>query len=279
MDGSTIGPQDLYTAVQTSVAQMLPAIASSALASSAVSGATTPAARLAALDNVISTAFLSANGGITSLASAQVIVGVNKLAASQLGIVPPPYTPAATASLANLTFTDTTHWSARISQKSLAEATLDSTNTYKYRWAHYRNDGGGPVAGRLGCKSTAGSRPHWNGSAWVGCAANFQNRQTAPDANGVSSYNFCDGGETGTVNAKAPNSAVIDVGGLSMASVYSGKILAANLSNIKIGDGTVASANTLLGTATFPAGSKLTYVTDTATAYAPSYYRARVIQG
>lgn len=273
MDGSTIAPQDLYTAVQTSVAQMLPAIASGALSSTAVSSATTPTARLAALDNVITSAFLSANGGITSVAGAQVVVGVNNLATSQLGIVPPPYTPAATAALANLTFTDINHWSARISQKTLAEATLDNTNTYKYRWSRYRNDGVGPVAwGALGSTPQRGADLHWNGSAWVGCAANFQNRQTTPDANGVSSYNFCDGSETGTVNAKAPNSAVVDVGAQSISSVYTSKILAANLNNIKIGDGTVTSANALLGSATFPTGSKLTLVTDIATAYAPAYF-------
>ena len=273
MDGSTIALQDMYTAIQSSVAQMLPAIASSALTSSAVSGATTPTARLAALQNVITSAFLTANGGITSVAGTQAQVGINNLAKNQAIAAPPPYTPAATASLANLSYTDANHWSARISQKTLAEATLDNTNAYKYRWAHYRNDGGGPVAwGALGSTPQRGADLHWNGSAWVGCAANFQHRQTAADANGVANYNFCDGYETGTTNAKAPTSAVIDVGGQSMRSVYADKISAANLTNIKIGDGTVASANALLGTATFPAGSKLTYLTDIATAYAPAYY-------
>ncbi len=274
IDGTTvIATKDLYTAVQTSVAQMLPAIASSALTSSTVTNATTPTARLAALQNVITPTFLAANGGITSVAGAQVVVGVNNLATSQASTVPPTYTPAATASLANLSYTDASHWYARISQKTLAEATLDSSNTYQYRWAHYRNDGAGPLAwGAMGSTPQRGADLHWNGSAWVGCAANFQNRQTAVGANGMASYNYCDGFENGTVNSKSPTSAVIDVGGQSMSSVYSGKILAANLNNIKIGDGTVTSANALLGSATFPTGSKLTFVTDIATAYAPAYF-------
>ncbi len=273
IDGSSIAQKDLNAAVQATVAQMLPAIASSALSSTAVSTAANPTARLAALQNVIDSTFIAENGGITSPAGARVVVGVNNTAKNQVTSGAPSYTAVATASLSNLNFTDASHWSARISQKTLSEATLDNTNTYKYRFGHYRNDGAGPTSwGGQGSTPQRGADLHWNGSAWVGCAVNFQNRQTAPDNNGVASYNFCDGLETGTVNAKAPTSAVFDVGTQSMASVYNNNILAANFSNITIGNGTVASANALLGSATFPVGSKLTYLTDVATAYAPAYF-------
>jgi hypothetical protein len=177
------------------------------------------------------------------------------------------------ASLANFSYIDANHWKARISQKTLVEATLDANNTYKYRWGRYMNSGGGAIAwGPLGNSPNRGADLHWNGNAWVNCPVNFQHSQTVSDANGNATYNFCDGFEIGTVNSKAPTSATFDLTDQSIADGYLNKVQAANFTNLKIGDGTAASANSLLGSAKFPSGAKISYFTDTADSYAVSYY-------
>ena len=273
IDGSTITQSNLDNAVVRAATAMLTSIISNVSSSNSVTSAATPKDRLIAIQNLIDTTFLSSNGGITTSAGAQVVVGVSNTAASQASNNNSTYTPAATASLASFTYTDASHWYARISQKTLAEAALDANNTYKYRWGHYRNDGGGPVAwGGNGSYPYRGADLHWNGTTWANCPINFQNSQTAPDANGLASYNYCDSLEIGTVNTKAPTSASFDVSGLSINSVYLNKISAANFGNIKIANNNVAQVNTLLGAAVFPVGSRISYVTDTSGTNAIGYY-------
>lgn len=273
IDGSAITQANFDKAVASAATNMLAVILSDIANSNTVTSTTTPKDRLTALQNLVTPDFLKNNGGLTSVAGAQVAVGIQTAAVSQSGSGASSYSPTATASLASFQFTDKNTWSARISQKTLVEATLDSNNAYKYRWGHYKNYGGGPVSwGGTGGSPARGADLHWNGSAWVNCVINHQNTQTPSDANGIANYNFCDSLSSGVVNSKAPTSATFDVGGQLMNSVYLDKISAANFKNIKIGDGTVSSVNSLLGSAVFPTGSKISYVTDTSGTTSVGYY-------
>jgi hypothetical protein len=272
LDGGTITQANFDKAVANAAANMLAAILSEIASSGTVTSAATPKERLAALQGLLTSDFLKNNGGMTSAAGAQVAVGIQNTASSQASSST-TYTPSSGASLANFEFTDANHWYARISQKTLTEATLDANNAYKYRWARYKNSGGGEVAwGGLGGSPARGADLHWNGSGWVSCLINHQNTQTATDSKGIANYNYCDSYSAGTVNTKAPTSASFDVSQQMMNSVYLDKIVAANFTNIKIGDGSVSKANALLGAAVFPTGSSITYTTDNGGKSAVSYY-------
>ena len=273
IDGTIITQTNLDRAVYTASATMLSGIISNMNSSNAISSISAPSDRLIALQKLVTNDFIKDNGGISSAGSAQVAIGIQIAAVSQASNTTTGYTPVATASLANLQFTDLNNWNARISVKTLAEATVDSNNTYRYRWARYKNYGGGPVAwGAIGNSPARGADFHWNGANWVNCLINHQNIQTAYDSVGIGSYNFCDGLSTGVVIAYAATSATFDVSGLSMNNVYLDKIAAANYTNIKIGDGTIQSVNSYLGSALFPSGSKLIYFTDVSKVNAASYY-------
>jgi len=273
IDGSAITQANFDKAVANAAANMLAVILSDIANSNTVTSAKTPKDRLTALQNLVTADFLKNNGGLTSVAGAQVAVGIQTVAVSQSGSGADSYSPTATASLANFQFTDKNTWYARVSQRTLAEATLDSNNTYKYRWAYYKNYGGGPVSwSGTGGNPAGGAVLHWNGTAWVNCVVNHQNTQTLPAANGIANYNYCDSLSTGGVNYLAPTSATFDVGGQLMNSVYLDKISAANFTNIKIGDGTVSGVNSLLGAAVFPTGSRLVYHTDKSDTTAVEYY-------
>lgn len=273
IDGSPITQTNLDRAIYTASATMLSSIIGYINSSNSIASISLPSDRLIALQKLVNADFIKDNGGISSAGSAQVAVGIQIAATSQASNNTTAYTPAATASLVGLQFTDISNWYARVSLKTLAEATLDSNNTYRYRWARYKNYGGGPVAwGGIGNSPARGADLHWNGSAWVNCLINHQNTQTAYDSIGIGSYNFCDGLSTGVVSANAATSATFDVSGLSMNNVYLDKIAAANYTNIKIGDGTIQSINALLGTSLFPSGSKLIYFTDVSKTSAVSYY-------
>jgi trimeric autotransporter adhesin len=103
---------------------------------------------------------------------------------------------------------------------------------------------------------------HWTGSAWEACGLNFESTSTVPDAAGNSTSNYCNNYTTIKSNRTS-----FDISGKSMKQVYD-QARAAGYTNLSI-----ANSDTLLGTATFPAGSQLGYQTTTPQtvpqAYAP----------
>jgi len=101
---------------------------------------------------------------------------------------------------------------------------------------------------------------NWNGSAWVNCPINFESTSTVRDAQGNSSYGYCDNRETGSSHR-----AVFDVAGKTMAEVYA-QIRAAGYTNLTVVDPAA------LGSATFPAGSGVFFQTNTALTQAITYY-------
>ena len=91
----------------------------------------------------------------------------------------------------------------------------------------------------------------------VSCPSGFRSSQYPRDAQGRTTYNYCDGWESGTSVRSG-----VDISGQTLASVVTDKIRA-----FPGGDSGVAYASwgptdlSLLGSATFPAGSMLYYQT------------------
>ncbi|WP_147321232.1 hypothetical protein [Rhodoferax lacus] len=172
----------------------------------------------------------------------------------------------ASAWLAYLSFDAPDDVYARYITSSASENTPAGNNTryHNLRYQAYPNGDVSTWATQGGPKW--GGTLHWNGSSWKVCGIQDAHISSVPDANGNSSYNECDGLERGTTNSKT-----VDIGGQKMLEVYQ-SILSQGYFNLRVGDSR-ARATTLLGTAVFPAGSKLglrkTLNTSNAFAYYP----------
>jgi hypothetical protein len=107
---------------------------------------------------------------------------------------------------------------------------------------------------------------HWNGTAWVGCPFEFRNTGTVRDAAGNNTYNYCDGFERGT-----QRQASVDIAGRTLTSVVNDiRAFPGEDSGRKYSEFGPTNLS-LLGSATFPPGSRLLYVTSNATSTALSY--------
>jgi hypothetical protein len=174
----------------------------------------------------------------------------------------PAPTPVASYSLHSLGFTDAMNYFVRVFTGSAAQNTPDADNNVRYVERRQRSIGGSIAKWGAGGDPWRGADLHWNGSAWVNCPINFENTSSVRDAQGNSVYNYCGGRETGKSSR-----ATFDVSGKTMAEVYT-QARTAGYTNLTIADPTV------LGSATFPTGSKLFYQTSTALTEAISYYPA-----
>ncbi len=253
-DGKTITSADVDKAVQTKLLDLLPDVVT-AVSSTAVASAATPADKEAALAAAAQT--LVTTSGL-SAGAMPVVVAVNNQNANPGAVT--PVTPEATASLRQLTFTDAANYYVRSFTSSVAQATPDSTNNFKYVERKRRAVGGSVAHWGTGSDPARNADLHWNGTAWTACPINFENTNSVRDAAGNSTYSYCDGLETGKSNR-----ATIDISGRTMASVYA-EMRAAGYLNLFISDVAV------LGSATFPSGSKAYYQTGTALTEAIAYY-------
>ena len=254
IDGSTITQANLDAAVQKKLLELLPGLVE-ALSDPAVLAATTAADKEAAL--LAAASALVTNSGLTTSAVATV-VAINNQAATP---VTEPTTPVAGLSLRSLSFADAANYAVRSFTSSVAQNTPDSASNVKFVERRRRSVAGNVASWGYGGDPTRAAELHWNGSAWASCPINFENTNTVPDAHGNSTYSYCDKLETGTANR-----AIFDIAGKTMSEVYT-TARAAGFSNVEI-----ANATTALGTATFPAGSKLGYHTNTPLTTAITYY-------
>jgi len=253
-DGKTITSADVDKAVQTKLLDLLPDVVT-AVSSTAVISAATPADKEAALTTAAQ-ALVTTSG--LSAGAMPVVVAVNNQNANPGAVT--PVTPEATASLRQLSFTNAANYYVRSFTSSVAQATPDSSNNFKYVERRRRATGGNVAQWGTGSDPARNADLHWNGTAWTSCPINFENTNSVRDAAGNSVYNYCDGLETGKSNR-----ATIDVSGRSMASVYA-EMRAAGYLNLYIADPTVLAA------ATFPSGSKAYYQSSTAVSEAIAYY-------
>jgi trimeric autotransporter adhesin len=255
IDNKPITQADLDAAIRNKMLQLLPELVT-ALADPAVVAAITPAARDAAL--------AAAAGGIVTASgltptSVPTVVAINTQNAGTPTTVAPP---SAGFVLINLNFFDASSWFYRVNSWSLEQNTPDASNNIRSISRRIRNVGVN-IAKWGGLNSGSPARNgdlHWNGSAWVGCPINFANTASVRDARGNNVYNNCDNGETGSSNRAA-----FSVAGKTLRTVYD-EVRAAGFTNLVVADPSV------LGTATFPAGSEVLYQTTTVLTYPFAYY-------
>lgn len=268
ISGALVTAADLNKAITKAVIGALPAVASAA-ADPALASLTGPAlqtALQAAAEEVVAQAGLTAE-------EAKVDIGADKL--------PPdltPETPTATASLTAFRYTDANNWLVRTLESSAADNTPDAQNNLRYYDVHKesRSSGFSPNgvvhAWGFGNDRTRAGDLHWNGTAWVGCALGQRSTSGVRDAEGRSSYAYCGAFEAGVSKRSA-----VDIAGQSIATVFSNTIRtfqggvngAAN--GVRYAEWGPANPPQAFGNATFPAGSKLLYQTNTVTASAFAY--------
>jgi trimeric autotransporter adhesin len=252
IDGATITQADLDKAIQKQLLDLLPDLVT-ALGSPAVLAATTAAERESALQG--QAVSVAQSGGLTP-ASVTVAVGIN----NQAGVAQPAAAPSATIQLTDFSFSDAANYYVRLLTSSLAQSTPDAGNMTRYVDRRARSVGGNVARWGSGGDPSRNADLNWNGTAWAGCPINYENVSSVRDALGKNTYSYCDQRETGRTNRST-----FDVSGKTMAEVYA-QIKAGGYSNVFIADPSV------LGTATFPAGSAVFYHTNTPLTEAFAYY-------
>lgn len=251
IDGGTISQADLDRAIQRQLLELLPDLVT-ALSDPAVLAAATPAAREAAL--LAQATAVALSGGLTPV-SVAVAVGIN----NQANVAQPATTATASIQLSDLRFSDASNYYVRLLTGSLAQNTPDANNKIRYVDRRTRSTGGNLAKWGAGSDPARNADLNWNGSAWVGCPINYENVSGVRDAQGNSTYSYCDQRETGRSKRST-----FDVGGKTMAEVYA-QIAAGGYMNLFVAN------PALLGTATFPAGSKVFYQTNTSLTEAFAY--------
>ena len=188
----------------------------------------------------LATSVLSTSGLTTT--SVSTVVAINNQVASGSTS---SETPTVSSTLRSLSFNSATNWFVRHFTQTAAQNTPDASGNLRY--VDRRDQS---VNGTIAKWNTGGSPQHqadlhWNGSAWVNCGFNRENITSVRDAQGNTTYDYCDKLETGRANR-----ASFDVSGKTMLEVYN-QVIGAGYTNLFI-----ANASASLGSATFPAGSK-----------------------
>lgn len=177
-------------------------------------------------------------------------------------------TPVASFSLDWVNAGDANNWYTRIFTSTAAENTPDSNGLVRYRAIRHQRVAGVDTEWVVNSDSSRAGDLHWNGSAWVGCSTSVPNTSTVRDALGRSTYNYCDGYEKGSTQRITTS-----IESQPMANVFT-LIQATRTNGSNWGEaptwftGTVTAS---VGTATFPADSKLLVQSQTTTATALGY--------
>jgi hypothetical protein len=259
-DGVVISKAMLDTAIQKKLLELLPSLIT-AMNNPAVMAAAPGTAREAKL--LESATKLMTDFGLKAQSMATV-VAINTQAAST--ILAATVAPSAGFSLSNLTFTDAKNYYARYMSYSLEQATRDKVNNTKFVERKQRSYDGVIAKWAGGNDPARNADLHWNGNAWVNCPINFEGTDGPRDAQGSSTYNYCDGHQTGK-----SNQANFDISNKKMADVMT-SIRNAGYKNLIVGDNEDATFNKLLGNVVFPASSYLSYQTNTPQTTAVAYY-------
>ena len=252
--GGTVTQADIDKALGLALRAALPALAAAAPAVSGVADVQA-ALVLAAQDLVATQPALDA-------AAALAVV-----AAAKLADTPVATTPTATAALRGFAYTNANNWTYRTLAADATDNTPDSAGLLRFYDIHKANSAGVISTWGFATLESRKGDLHWNGSLWRGCPLGLRSTQTPRDAQGRSTFDYCDGYEKGTSSRS-----VVDVAGQTLASVIRDKIR-----SFPGEDNGVAYANWgpadlgLLGNVTFPAGSQLFYQTTVPTANALAY--------
>ncbi len=250
-NNATITQADLTRLVQQRILQLLPNVLTALSANPSLTGAALEAAVVAAV-----------TPALTTPAQAAVVVAINQQQAVEAAAPVAAYVPSSGINLDTLNYTDANNWSSRVIGTSLAGATPDGNGLIRVFDRRNRSNTGVIANWNFGTNPQDQSILHWTGSAWAPCGLNFEFTATLRDANGNNTSNYCN-----NYNTTASNRVAMDIAGQTMNSVYT-QIRTAGYTNL-----TIANAATVLGGATFPANSKVLYLTNSrltsAIAYSP----------
>jgi hypothetical protein len=257
VSGATITQSDLDRAVLERVTAALPVIGAAAVDPALVN--LTGTAREQAL--TASAGTVVAGIGFTP-EQARFVIGIPKIPQ------PPAATPEAGANMPALQYTDAANWFYRYNAATAADNTPDANGLLRFysvrvRHAPYAFE---PTQGVTETTArTNNPELHWSGSAWTACEVTDRSNSTPRDSLGRSSYDFCRNNEKGTSQRAA-----IDIGGQSMASVWTDRILVEQAKTSNPAAWSLPNV-TLLGSAAFPTGSRLMLQTNTFTETAITY--------
>ena len=251
LDGTTIQAEALTRVIQQRLLEILPRIVQAVVdaVDAADKNASLGAAAVAIVDSPAT--------GIDA-ASVAVSVAANNQPASSTGA---GETPTAGVVLRQLNYSDADNWFLRSGRISSAQAVV-TDGQYTSVGDRQRMAGGSLAIWGFGRDPGRNADLHFNGTAWVQCGLPTLSRNSPRDGAGRSSYNLCDGFEVGT-----SSNATFDISGRTMVSVYEQISGYGNIS--------IANAAAVLGTATFPAGSRLRLTSDSALQTAVAYYPGR----
>jgi len=256
IDGTVITQAALDKAIEQKMLENLSSLVT-ATSDPRILAATTPQAKAEAIAAVAEELVAAPGTGLTVAALATVVAINNQAAAGP----PAAETPSAGFTLRQLNFTSAQAWFTRVFTSTLAQATPDSSGDIRFVDRRSRSNSGVIAQWNNGGDPQRQADLHWNGANWINCGLNSEHRSSVRDAQGRNTYDYCDKLETG-----AGNLASFDISGRPMIDVYN-QVTNAGFLNLSI-----ASAPTALGSATFPAGSKLGYQTSTPLTTAPAYY-------
>jgi trimeric autotransporter adhesin len=254
--GNVITKTDVSRAIGSRMLDVLPAIAEAAN-SDAVTSATTPAAKEAALKAAAATLQIEE--------VALTPTNIKVVAAAARAPVEPvaPATPVEAASLAWLTYTDANNWYFRYLSSTAAQATPDAAG--KVRFVDNRKRAVSGTVQRWG-ETSAYTRTdaRFDGTTWVVCATGYVHSATVRDAAGRSTYNYCNDTEGASLRR------TLDISGQLMADVVA-QIRAYPLFTTSGAYASWGPTPNSLGTARFPANASLQIQGNTSTRTADSY--------
>lgn len=249
LSGGTVSAAQLRQVVLRDVLGALPTIAAAA-ADPAVRDAATPAARDAALQQ--------AAGRVVSTlpnadpAAARWAVGVAKLPVDRTD---DPVGP--TLSLAALRYEDADNWFYRALMATAADNQPDASGRRRYYDLRQQRVGGQDSVWGYSGSPARSADLHWDGSAWSTCVLGTRSLQQPLDASGTGAYSYCGNGESGVRSRTS-----VDVGGKTLRNVIE-MVRAVPGGNVGVNFSDWGPADLgLLGTATMPAGSTLSYQTN-----------------
>ncbi len=255
--GGTVSQDDIDKAAAQAVLNGLQPMAS-ALGDPAIAGA----ADLQAALTQAAQALVATQPALDPAAALAVVTGAKAPVSAE--------TTEATATLRSLVYTDANNWSYRAMLSSAADNTVNSAGLKRFYDEHRKLSAGVPSTWGYGSDEARKDDLAWNGSTWSGCDYGFRSTQTPRDAQGRSDYNYCGNREIG---ASARTEA--DISGLTMTSVVIERMRTFPGEDSGVPYAQWGPDNLdLLGTATFPVGSRLYDQLTTPSQAAPVYIPA-----
>jgi len=264
--GSTISQRDLNAAIAQALLGILPSLADTLAAQLDASPADVSAAIASAASSLVGDSPLSAQ-------TVAAVVGSNKMieqeASSSSGSSAPA--PVAGWNVRWFQFTDVDTWFVRANATSAEQAVPDADGLLRFSDFRERKNGAGSDSEVWGESPSWGrSDLYWTGSEWWNCPTDFEHTMTPRDANGVSQATYCKTIQTTSKRGTR------DIGGQKMVDVVT-EIRAYPLQDpfgLSYGgwaDWGPNPGSGVLGTATFPQGSKLYFQSFSDTAYPYAY--------